>query len=219
MLAGACAFLQIYVTQPLLTEVFHASKIAVSMTVTAGSLGVAVGAPFAGYLSDRLGRKPVIVWSAFLLAISAFFTATAPTLSVLIVWRFVQGLFTPGIFAVTIAYINEEWTDNGTAQDTGVSREIGAPQGTSAPQMVANYVTGTVLGGFTSRMLSGLVAAHAAWPWTFVTMGSVSLLGAAAVAAWLPHETHFNPHGHTADADLSGPHADLGGLSGAWAHL
>jgi len=202
MLAGACAFLQVYVTQPLLpllTGVFHASKIAVSMTVTAASLGVAVGAPFAGYLSDRLGRKRVIVWSAFLLAISAFFTATAPTLSILILWRFTQGLFTPGVFAVTIAYINEEWA------------------GLGAPQMVANYVTGTVLGGFTCRMVSGLVAAYASWPWTFVATGSLSLLAAAAVAAWLPRETRFQAHSKPhADHDF---HAKSSGFQAALGHL
>lgn len=176
-LAGACAFLQIYITQPLLpmlTEVFHASKVAVSMTVTAAGLGVAAGAPFAGYLSDRLGRKTVIVWSAFLLAATAFGTATAGSLTVLVLWRFGQGLFTPGIFAVTVAYINEEWA------------------GAGAPQIIANYVTGTILGGFTSRMLSGLVAAHAAWPWTFVVIGSLSLILAAAIAVWLPRERQFH---------------------------
>ncbi|HXP86141.1 MAG TPA: MFS transporter [Bryobacteraceae bacterium] len=182
MLAGACAFLQIYITQPLLpmlTEVFHASKVAVSATVTAAGLGVAAGAPFAGYISDRLGRKTVIVWSAFLLAATAFGTATAPSLGILILWRFCQGLFTPGIFAITIAYINDEWA------------------GMGAPKMVANYVTGTVLGGFTSRMLSGLVAAHAAWPWTFVVIGSLSLAAAIAIARWLPPEKRFHHRAHT----------------------
>jgi YNFM family putative membrane transporter len=205
MLAGASAFLQVYVTQPLLpllTEVFHASKIGVSMTVTAASLGVAVGAPFAGYISDRWGRKQVIVWSAFLLAISAFFTATAPTLPILILWRFCQGIFTPGVFAVTIAYINEEWA------------------GMGAPMMVANYVTGTVLGGFTSRMLSGLVAARATWPWTFVATGSLSLLAAALIAAWLPKETRFHAQSdHIAHAEHGGPHEIRSGWQAARAHF
>jgi predicted MFS family arabinose efflux permease len=176
MLAGACAFLQIYITQPLLpmfTEVFHASKVAASATVTAAGLGVAAAAPFAGYISDRFGRKRVIVWSAFLLAGTAFATATATTLPVLILWRFTQGLFTPGVFAITIAYINDEWAEKG------------------APQIVANYVTGTVLGGFTSRMLSGFVAAHHPWPWSFLVIGALNLVMAAAIAAWLPPETRF----------------------------
>ena len=201
MLAGACAFLQIYITQPLLpmlTEVFHTSKVAVSMTVTVASLGVAAGAPFAGYISDRLGRKTVIVWSAFLLAATAFGTATAPNLGILLLWRFCQGLFTPGIFAITIAYINEEWA------------------GMGAPTMVANYVTGTVLGGFTSRMLSGLVAAHTAWPWTFVVIGALSLAAATAIARWLPPEKRFR---HDEHSQLSGPQARQSGWTAARQHF
>ena len=74
VLAGYCAFLQLYATQPLLpmlTGVFHAGKVAVSLTVTMASLGVAIAAPFAGILADRIGRRKVIVWSAFLLALTA----------------------------------------------------------------------------------------------------------------------------------------------------
>ena len=92
------------------------------------SLGVAISAPFAGMLADRIGRRPVIVWSAFLLALTALATATATTLPQLIVWRFLQGVFTPGVFAVTVAYINDEWRAAG------------------AGRVVAAYISGTVIG-------------------------------------------------------------------------
>jgi len=47
VVAGFCSFLQMYSTQPLLpmlTGIFHASKFAVSMTVTLAGLGVAIAA-------------------------------------------------------------------------------------------------------------------------------------------------------------------------------
>ena len=171
VLAGYCAFLQLYATQPLLPMlrgVFHASEVKVSLTVTMASLGVAISAPFAGMLADRIGRRPVIVWSAFLLALTALATASATTLPQLLAWRFLQGVFTPGVFAVTVAYINDEW------------REAGAGR------VVASYISGTVLGGFSSRMLSGLVAAHAAWSAVFLVLGSLNLVLAAVIAIWLP---------------------------------
>ncbi|MGD0629405.1 MAG: hypothetical protein ABR987_08630 [Terracidiphilus sp.] len=46
-LCGVCAFLQLYCTQPLLplfTQLFRASKTAAGMTVSAATLGVALGA-------------------------------------------------------------------------------------------------------------------------------------------------------------------------------
>jgi YNFM family putative membrane transporter len=185
MFAGFCAFLQLYATQPilpLLADLFHAGKVAVSLTVTAGGFGVALGAPVAGYLADRVGRKRVILWSAFLLAAATLVTALVRTLPELIFWRFVQGLFTPGIFAVTIAYINDEWAEGG------------------ASKALANYVSGTVLGGFSSRMLAGLVAAHWPWRFVFVVLGTIGLAGACALAVWLPQERR-HPHAAVEGAD------------------
>jgi YNFM family putative membrane transporter len=178
VLAGYCAFLQLYATQPLLPMlrgVFHTGEVAVSLTVTVASLGVAISAPFAGMLADRIGRRPVIVWSAFLLALTALATASATTLPQLLAWRFLQGVFTPGVFAVTVAYINDEW------------REAGAGR------VVAAYISGTVLGGFSSRILSGLAAAHApssdvSLLRVFLVLGSLGLALAVVIAFWLPPE-------------------------------
>ena len=174
VLAGYCAFLQLYATQPLLpllARVFHAGRVAVGLTVSMASLGVAVSAPLVGLLADRIGRRRVIVGSAFLLALSGLGAATAATLPQLVSWRFLQGFVTPGVFAVTVAYINDEW------RDAGAGRVIGA------------YVSGTVTGGFCGRFLSGLIAVREPWPGVFVALGSVSLVLAIVIAAWLPAES------------------------------
>ncbi len=60
MLAGACTFLNVYCTQPLLPflrELFHASEFQVSLTVGAVTLAVALAAPFVGWLAEGMGRK------------------------------------------------------------------------------------------------------------------------------------------------------------------
>jgi MFS transporter, YNFM family, putative membrane transport protein len=175
VLAGYGAFLQLWATQPLLPllrRLFHSSEMMVSSTVTVPALGVALSAPFAGFLSDRFGRRRLIVWSAFLLALSALATSTATTLPQLLFWRFLEGVFTPGVFAITVAYINDEW------MDSGAGRVMGA------------YVSGTVSGGFSCRVISGLVAAHAPWQNVFLVLGGLNLLVAFGVWAWLPAETH-----------------------------
>jgi MFS transporter, YNFM family, putative membrane transport protein len=176
VVAGFCSFLQMYSTQPLLpmlTGIFHASKIAVSMTVTLAGFGVAVAAPIAGILADKIGRKRVIVWSAFLLAICSFAAATSPGLGMLLFWRFCQGLCTPGVFSVTVAYINDEWASGG------------------AGAVLSSYVSGTVLGGFSCRFISGLVASHFGWRWVFIVLGVLTLAGAGAIARLLEPERHI----------------------------
>lgn len=176
-LAGFCTFLDLYATQPLLplfVRLFHAPTAQVSLTVSAATLAVALGAPFAGLLADRVGRKPVIVASIFGLVLPTALAATATTLHALIFWRLLQGLCMPGIFAATMAYISEEWAGG-------------------AGSAMAGYVTGNVLGGFSGRFLSGLVAEHFGWREAFVVLAALNLLGAVAVWRWLPPSRLFQP--------------------------
>src|SRR3989442_1096464 len=73
-LLGLCALLNIYSTQPLLTDLartFHVPTDQTTWTISATTLGVAVIAPFAGAVSDYLGRKQVM-----LVAIAATLIAT-----------------------------------------------------------------------------------------------------------------------------------------------
>jgi MFS family permease len=175
--AGFCAFLGLYATQPLLPmleRIFKTGKAEVSLTLTGTTLGVALAAPLVGLVADRLGRKRVMVYSATLLALSTLLDATATGLPSLVFWRFLQGLFTPGVFAVTVAYVQEEWAEGG------------------AGRAMALYVAGTVIGGFTGRMLSGLIVSYWNWHWAFVVLGLLGGAAAFGLQAWLPEERHFN---------------------------
>ena len=165
VLAGFTAFLDLYATQPLLpllTRVFSATHLAVSLTVTASTVAVALGAPIVGRLADLIGRKRVIVGSAFALAATTALAATSRTLTELLVWRFAQGLFTPGVFAIAIAYIHEEWP------------AAHASRATSA------YVSGTVIGGFCGRAVTGPRGVRRrSWPIAFLTLSGLNLAAAA----------------------------------------
>jgi predicted MFS family arabinose efflux permease len=175
--AGFCAFLGLYVTQPLLPmleQLFQVDKATVSLTLTGSILGVAIAAPVIGSVADRLGRKRVIVWSATLLTLATLLDATATGLPSLVFWRFLQGLFTPGVFAVTMAYVQEEWVDGGGGR------------------AMALYVTGTAIGGFTGRMVSGLIVSFLDWHWVFLAVGVMVGLSALVLQAWLPRERHFS---------------------------
>ena len=190
-LCGVFAFLDLYVTQPLLplfTHAFHASKSVASLTVSTATLGVAISAPILGALAERLSRKRVIVASIVALTIPTLLAATAPSLHILDAWRFLQGLILPGIFAITITYIGEEWEHH------------------AVPIVMSIYVSGTALGGFLGRIVAGLVAEHFSWRWSFVVLAAFTLAGAAMVARWLPAETRPMP---------SAPHPGLLAQSGS----
>ena len=132
---------------------------------------MALTAPMAGRISDRIGRKKTIVIAGFGLALSTLAAYTADTLPMLLFWRFLQGMFTPGIFAVTIAYIHDEW---GAAE---------AGRGT------ASYVGGTVVGGFLGRFLAGFIASKYDWHNVFLVLGVLNLLSALIIWRFMPVES------------------------------
>jgi predicted MFS family arabinose efflux permease len=138
------------------------------MTVSAATLGVALSAPVFGALAERLPRKRVIVVSLLGVSIPTLLAATSASLPQLIFWRFLQGVTVPGIIAVVITYIGEEWPPDKVAL------------------IMSFYVSGTALGGLLGRISSGILADRFSWRVSFLVLGAASLAGAAAVAAWLP---------------------------------
>lgn len=172
-LAGVCAFLDLYAPQPvlpMLREIFHTTAAEIGWTISATTLGVALAAPVAGIVADRVGRRRTIVACLFGLSIPTMLAATASTLPALVFWRFIAGLFMPGIITAALAYVAEEW------------------EGRESARAVTTYITGTVLGGFAGRMLTGVLAEHGGWRTSFVDIGAMTLIGAVAVSRWLPAE-------------------------------
>lgn len=179
-LCGVVAFLTLYATQPLLPlleTLFHASKSAVGWTVSASTFGVAIAAPLLGSFTERANRKRVILISVVLLALPTCMAATSTSLGWLVFWRLLQGLITPGVFATTIAYITEGW-----------------PPTAVAPVM-SIYVSGTALGGFSGRLITGIVAEHAGWRLSFVVLGVTTFAGAALVWWLLPNRPRSHATG------------------------
>lgn len=190
--AGFCTFLDLYATQPVLPlfeTLFHATKAEAGLTVSASTIAVAMTAPFVGALGDRARRKSVIVLAIVALAIPTLLAATSGGLAALVFWRFLQGAATPGVYVIALAYVTEE---------AGPGR-VGT--------VMAAFVTGTVLGGLSGRVLMGLVAAHAGWREAFVALGIINLAGAAATWRLLPASRHHTPRAHGA-----GPAAPLARL-------
>lgn len=174
--AGFATFVNVYATQPLLPQfrqVFRASELMVSLTVSATVLSVAIAAPILGLAADYLGRKRVIVAAITGLAIPTILAASAANLAQFVLWRFLQGFFIPGIIAVAIAYISEE----SPRQSVGSTMAI--------------YVTGTVIGGFAGRFLTGLMANHWGWRTSFLVLGILTFGGAAVTHLLLPRSTKF----------------------------
>ncbi len=182
-MAGASAFIDMYATQPLLPQLrrdFGASEAAVGATISALTFACALAAPFVGSLADRIGRKRIIVTAIALLGVVTLAAASATTLAALVAWRFVQGLLMPAVFAVTLAYIAEEFEPG------------------FGGRAVGSYVGGNVFGGFLGRYCTALIADRANWHVAFIALGSFNLIGAVVVGVALPRSRHFVKSGSLA---------------------
>jgi predicted MFS family arabinose efflux permease len=175
-LAGFCAFINLYSPQavlPLLSQEFSASAAQVSTIITVSTLAVAITAPFTGAIADVLGRKRVIVVAMFVLVVPTLMVALSPSLNWLIFWRGVQGLVLPPVFAVTVAYIGDEWPPHGATRVTGI------------------YSSASSVGGFSGRLLVGILADLVSWRAGFISLAAVAAIGAVMVAFLLPRERGF----------------------------
>ena len=175
-LTGYCAFINLYAPQsilPLLSQEFGATAAEVSNIITVSTLAVAVTAPFTGAIADVLGRKRVIVAAMFVLVVPTVMVGLATSLKAIIFWRAVQGLVLPPIFAVTVAYIGDEWPPREATTAAGI------------------YSSGSSIGGFSGRLITGLLADLVNWRAGFLALGGVAFAGAIATIFLLPHERKF----------------------------
>jgi MFS transporter, SP family, arabinose:H+ symporter len=92
---------------PLLQKQFTLTAFQEGWFVSSALVGCIVGVAFSGELSDRLGRKKPLVTSAFLFLISALGCALMPSLSWIIVARFIGGVGIGIASNVVPLYISE----------------------------------------------------------------------------------------------------------------
>ncbi len=155
------AFINMYLTQailPTLARDFGVSPSTASLTLSVMILGIAVSSLVVGPLSDRVGRKPLLIGCALGLSVPSLLCAAAPNLPLLLGGRLLQGLLIPGLTAVSVAYIAEEF----------------APERVKV--WLGGYIAATVLGGLLSRVLGSFLTATAGWRWAFVAGAALTLL-------------------------------------------
>ena len=176
MSAGVSTFLGLYAPQPLLghfEQVFAASKAEVALTVSASTAAVALFAPLVGMISDRTGRRRMIVASLIALAVVTALAATAPGLGALIAWRFAEGVAIAGAYVVCLTYLSEETSPGVLASALGA------------------LVTGNVIGGFAGRVIAGAVTEALGWRSAFLVLAVIRLAGALLVWRVLPRSRRF----------------------------
>lgn len=98
-------FGMIFPILPEFGKVFNATGFELGLLAVFFSLGQFIAAPFFGRLSDRFGRKPIILGAVFLSSVSYVIMAFAPILSIVFFARFLLGIASAANFPTATAYI------------------------------------------------------------------------------------------------------------------
>ena len=176
LFAGFSTFSLLYAVQPLLplfAREFRLSAEGASLAVSLATGPLAVGILFAGALSDRVGRRPMMVWAMFLAGIASLAAAAAPAWPLLLACRLFTGIALAGVPAVAMAYVSEE-VDHAS---------VGSAMGL--------YIGGSAIGGMAGRLGVSLLTDLTGWRWAMALVGIAGIAMAEAFRRLAPESRGF----------------------------
>src|ERR671912_63962 len=155
---------------PFYAETFGASPFVIGLLFASFSLSQLIASPLLGDLSDRWGRRPVLIVSVVGTAVSFAMLAVAQSLAMLFLARIVDGL-SGGNITTARAYIADVTTEENRAKAYGF---LGAAFG-------LGFIIGPALGGAFSHI-----------SYTAPIWAAAAITVAATVLAWiwLPETVH-----------------------------
>lgn len=176
VLVEMMAFSVVLPLLPYLADELGASRFQIGLLLAAYPLAQFFGAPLLGSVSDRIGRKPVLLVSIVGTGASFVVLALARALPILFVSRLVDGI-TGGNISVVQAYISDVTDEKERGKALGM---IGAAFG-----------IGFVIGPATGGLLSGISLTAPAW-----AGAALSALNFVLVSAFLPESLTAEDRAH-----------------------
>lgn len=158
---------------PSISQDWGVPKAAFGQVLGAGLFGVAVGALFVGPISDRKGRKSVILAAMVLCSVGTFGSLISGSITTMVVWRFITGIGL-GAALPNAATIMAEYS----------------PERSRARLLAVMYVgfsLGAASAGFTAAKLLPLLG----WKGMLVVGGALPAICAALVLVGLPESARF----------------------------
>ena len=182
LLLGVCFLLQMIDGFDVLAMSFAAPSLAqdwdlapeqLGLLFSAGVLGMTLGAMFLSPLTDRIGRRTMILCMVLIMGLSMLATAAAKSLPVMLALRLLTGLTIGAMLASLTALVSEFFPDRLRNLAVGI--------------LLAGYPLGAVMSGY---LAAWLLPAHG-WPGVFLVGGAMTLALLPLVLLCLPESLHF----------------------------
>ncbi|WP_293906597.1 MFS transporter [Phenylobacterium sp.] len=129
---------------PFFAKAFHASAWQVTLLFSAFSVGQFIGEPIWGKLSDRIGRRPVMIATIAMVGVSYAALAFAPNIAVAFAIRFLTGIFAGNISTL-----------QGAMADITPPEKRAQRMGIMGAAFSAGFTTGPAIGGFLAQPSRG----------------------------------------------------------------
>ena len=129
---------------PEMSEFFHTSPALASLSLTTGMIGLAAGQVFIGPLTDKFGRKKILVGSMLMFAIASILCIIAPNIYVFNLLRIFQGLAGAGGIVISKSMSTDMYSGKELANFMAILGSINGIAPVCAP------VIGGIMAGFTS---------------------------------------------------------------------
>jgi YNFM family putative membrane transporter len=152
----------------LFSDYFHISLSKAGFTSSVFSLGFALGCFFYGAISEKYGRKNIIVFGLFSLSVITLLLGLVNDFSFILLLRGLQGLAAATFSPVALAYTLEVFPND---------RKVGA---------VGFISTGFLVAGIVGQVFSGYVSEHSHWHVIFYVLAVVYAMTALLVVWILP---------------------------------
>nr|WP_278929086.1 MFS transporter [Pseudomonas qingdaonensis] len=174
---GFATFALLYCVQPMMPLLSHefsinAAQSSLVLSVSTGLL--AFGLLVTGPISDRVGRKPVMVFALFCAALCTIASALMPSWHGVLAMRALVGLSLSGLAAVAMTYLSEEIHP----------QHIGLAMGL--------YIGGNAIGGMSGRLITGVLIDFVSWHTAMLVIGGLALVAAAVFWRILPESRNFS---------------------------
>jgi len=172
---------------PAIGQALDASTAAVQLTISSYLLGFAVGQILYGPLSDRVGRRPVILAALVIYVAATVVCAVAQTIGILIAVRFVQALGGAGCIVLARAAVRDLYSGERAGRELSLMGSITAFAPIVAPAIggllqdafgwrASFYllvVFALVAGATAARFLPETLRQRASGPFSFGAMGTL----------------------------------------------
>ncbi len=160
---------------PDIARAFSVSEQVVEGTISINFLGFCLSALFYGPLSDRFGRRPILLLGTLLFLVGSLSCSLSASIEMILVSRFVQGLGAAGSFVVVFTMLSDAYKDNAATHWIGRLNAI----------LTATMALSPILGGYLN--------VYFGWSSCYTFIAGMTLMQLALLYFYLPETRPGQP--------------------------